>query len=369
MSPVFGIPLGVYQAVHRNSVADYVLTGVSFLGYSTPTFFLGRARGLVRDDSPRLPAVRAAVLVDPRDPGAAEALVLPVVTYAFLLYALWSRYMRSSVLDNLVQDYVRTARAKGASESRVVWGHVFRKSLVSIVTLLGLSLPALVGGAILIEVVSTTRAWDSRSTRRRSTTTSRAARVYRDSDDRDDRGEPAGRHRLRHARPEGEVLMSVREAQVIAATDAELGSSRTASRAACSRWEVFAENKLGARRASLHRLSSCCLLRRADIYVTDQTSTDLADTLHAVRRAPARLQRPRLRRARQAEVGGQTRSRSAWRRRSSRCSSGPSTARSPASPAGIVDALMMRMVGTPGLSLPSLVIIIVLSVIFTRPRP
>ncbi len=60
--------------------------------------------------------------------------------------------MRSSVLDNLVQDYVRTARAKGASERRVIWGHVFRNSLVSIVTLLGLSLPALVGGAIIIEV-------------------------------------------------------------------------------------------------------------------------------------------------------------------------------------------------------------------------
>ncbi len=79
--------------------------------------------------------------------------MLPVFTYAFVLYALWSRYMRSSVIDNLVQDYVRTARAKGASERRVLWGHVFRNSLVSIVTLLGLSLPTLVAGAIFIEVV------------------------------------------------------------------------------------------------------------------------------------------------------------------------------------------------------------------------
>lgn len=154
VSLLFGIPLGVYQAVHRNSVADYVLTGVSFLGYSTPAFFLG----LVLVDwfavdthvfpafAPQSSSV-GAILGDPR------ALVLPVVTYAFLLYALWSRYMRSSVLDNLVQDYVRTARAKGASERQVVWGHVFRNSLVSIVTLLGLSIPALVGGAILIEVV------------------------------------------------------------------------------------------------------------------------------------------------------------------------------------------------------------------------
>jgi len=154
VSLLFGIPLGVYQAVHRNSFADYVLTGVSFLGYSTPVFFLGIVLvdwfsvdiHLFPPFAPQSSSV-LAILGQPR------ALVLPVVTYAFLLYALWSRYMRSSVLDNLVQDYVRTARAKGASERRVVWGHVFRNSLVSIVTLLGLSIPTMVTGAILIEVV------------------------------------------------------------------------------------------------------------------------------------------------------------------------------------------------------------------------
>ena len=153
-SLLFGIPLGVYQAVHRNSAADYVLTGVSFLGYSTPTFFLGIVLvdwfsvdvHLFPPFAPQSSSVWS-ILAQPR------ALVLPVFTYAFLLYALWSRYMRSSVLDNLVQDYVRTARAKGASERRVIWLHVFRNSLVSIVTLLGLSLPSLVGGAILLEVV------------------------------------------------------------------------------------------------------------------------------------------------------------------------------------------------------------------------
>ena len=154
VSLLFGIPLGVYQAVHRNSFSDYLLTGVSFLGYSTPVFFIGIVLvDWFAVDSHVFPAFGPqsssviSILGDPR------ALVLPVFTYAFLLYALWSRYMRSSVLDNLVQDYVRTARAKGASERRVVWGHVFRNSLVSIVTLLGLSLPSLVSGAILVEVV------------------------------------------------------------------------------------------------------------------------------------------------------------------------------------------------------------------------
>ena len=61
--------------------------------------------------------------------------------------------MRSSVLDNIVQDYVRTARAKGASASQVLWGHIFRNSLLTIVTLLGLTLPFLVGGDLFIEVV------------------------------------------------------------------------------------------------------------------------------------------------------------------------------------------------------------------------
>jgi peptide/nickel transport system permease protein len=153
-SLLFGITLGVYQAVHRNSVADYILTGVSFLGYSTPVFFLGIVLvDWFAVDTRILPPFAPqsssllSILGDPK------ALILPVFTYAFTFYAIWSRYMRSSVLDNLVQDYVRTARAKGATERRVVWGHVFRNSLITIVTLLGLSFPAMVGGAILIEYV------------------------------------------------------------------------------------------------------------------------------------------------------------------------------------------------------------------------
>ena len=139
VSLLFGIPLGLYQAVKRYTVGDYVLTGVSFLGYATPTFFVGLLLiewfainiHLFPPFAPQGTTV-AEILSQPR------ALVLPVAAYSFVLYALWSRYMRSSVMDNLVQDYVRTARAKGASERRVLWGHIFRNSLISIVTLLGL---------------------------------------------------------------------------------------------------------------------------------------------------------------------------------------------------------------------------------------
>jgi peptide/nickel transport system permease protein len=154
VSLLFGVPLGMYQAVKRYTIGDYVLTGVSFLGYATPTFFVGLllVEWFAVDThffppfAPQGSSV-GQILSQPR------ALVLPVIAYSFVLYALWSRFMRSSVMDNLVQDYVRTARAKGASERRVLWGHIFRNSLISIVTLLGLSLPTLVAGAIFIEVV------------------------------------------------------------------------------------------------------------------------------------------------------------------------------------------------------------------------
>jgi peptide/nickel transport system permease protein len=154
VSLAFGIPLGIYQAVKRYTTGDYILTGVSFLGYATPTFFVGLLLvewfaidiHLFPPFGPQGSTV-GQILSQPK------ALVLPVAAYSFVLYALWSRYMRSSVMDNLVQDYVRTARAKGASERRVLWGHVFRNSLMSIVTLLGLSLPTLVAGALFIEVV------------------------------------------------------------------------------------------------------------------------------------------------------------------------------------------------------------------------
>jgi peptide/nickel transport system permease protein len=154
VSLLFGVPLGMYQAVKRYTIGDYVLTGVSFLGYATPTFFVGLllVEWFAVDTHffpPFAPQGNSVgqILSQPR------ALVLPVLAYSFVLYALWSRFMRSSVMDNLVQDYVRTARAKGASERRVLWGHIFRNSLISIVTLLGLTLPTLVAGAIFIEVV------------------------------------------------------------------------------------------------------------------------------------------------------------------------------------------------------------------------
>ena len=151
---LIGIPLGIWQAVRRYTAVDHVVTGIAFIGYGSPTFFVGLMLvqwfaidlHIFPAEAPQATSL-GGILSDP------IALILPVATYAFVAFALWSRFMRSSVLDNIVQDYVRTARAKGATERRVLWGHIFRNSLITIVTLLGLQLPVIIGGSIFIEYV------------------------------------------------------------------------------------------------------------------------------------------------------------------------------------------------------------------------
>jgi peptide/nickel transport system permease protein len=151
---VIAIPVGMLQALRRNRPIDYVLTGGSFIGYSMPVFWLGLLLieifavelHLFPPEGPQGSTV-GAVLTQP------SALVLPVATLAILTVALFSRYMRSAAIENLVQDYIRTARAKGASQFRIVFRHLLRNSLIPIITLLGLSLPVTISGAIVVESV------------------------------------------------------------------------------------------------------------------------------------------------------------------------------------------------------------------------
>ncbi|MFE6736534.1 ABC transporter permease [Microbacterium sp. NPDC057650] len=154
LTVIVAIPVGIYQAVRRNHVFDYVATGLSFIFYAAPTFFLGLI--LIEIFSsylgwfpPEAPQSDGVIPIFQQFP----AMVLPIVTLALLSIAGFSRYMRSSVLDNIGQDYVRTARAKGASSSRVLWRHVLRNALIPIITLLGLSLPALFAGALITESI------------------------------------------------------------------------------------------------------------------------------------------------------------------------------------------------------------------------
>jgi peptide/nickel transport system permease protein len=151
---IVAIPLGVLQVVRRNKPVDYTLTGFAFIGYSMPAFLLGQLLILyfaidLRWFSVEAPqgATVGAILGDPR------GLVLPVLTLSALTIAAFSRYMRSSMMEAMTQDYIRTARAKGARASRILFRHALRNALIPIVTLVGLSLPAIVGGALITETV------------------------------------------------------------------------------------------------------------------------------------------------------------------------------------------------------------------------
>jgi peptide/nickel transport system permease protein len=153
VSVVAAIPLAVLQAVRRNQPADYALTGFSFAFYSMPTFWLGLMFVM-------LLAVKAHVFppIAPQGGPAAilehaQGLVLPVLTLALGNIAAYSRYLRSSLLDNLAMDYVRTARAVGDSNRRVLYVHVFKNALAPVITLIGLSLPGILSGALITESI------------------------------------------------------------------------------------------------------------------------------------------------------------------------------------------------------------------------
>ncbi len=151
---ILAIPIGVIQGVRRNKLVDHAFNAFSTIFYATPAFLIGIVAILVF-------AIKFPILPPegPQGEGLGviftnfNALILPIVTLALITIALFSRYMRSSVLDNLTEDYVRTARAKGASERRVLIRHVLRNSLIPIATLLGLSLPGILAGALITEAV------------------------------------------------------------------------------------------------------------------------------------------------------------------------------------------------------------------------
>jgi peptide/nickel transport system permease protein len=150
---LIAIPLAILEAVRRNKPVDYALTGAAFAFYSMPTFWLGLMLIM-------LFAVKAHIFppVAPQG-GPAQilahplGLVLPVLTLALGSIASFSRYLRSSLLDNLTQDFVRTARAIGATRAAVLYRHVLRNALLPLITLVGLSLPGILSGALITESI------------------------------------------------------------------------------------------------------------------------------------------------------------------------------------------------------------------------
>jgi peptide/nickel transport system permease protein len=142
---LLAIPAGIVSAVFRNTPLDYVSTVVALIGQAMPTFWLGIMLIL---------AFSVGLQVLPSSGRAGPAhLVLPAVTLGLFTTARIMRLTRSGMLEVLGQDYVRTARAKGVGERRVVWKHALRNAAIPVVTIVGLELGTLLGGAVITETI------------------------------------------------------------------------------------------------------------------------------------------------------------------------------------------------------------------------
>ena len=154
---LIALPIGIYSAYRQYSWFDQAGTFVSMIGFSVPPFFSGVLVIIIFSvELGWFPSIYDTTLVV--DDWASfvkqlNQMVMPVMVLALQITAQISRFMRASMLDNLNQDYVRTARAKGLGESAVVLVHVLRNSLIPVVTVIALGIPAVFGGAIITEQV------------------------------------------------------------------------------------------------------------------------------------------------------------------------------------------------------------------------
>jgi peptide/nickel transport system permease protein len=153
ISLVVAFPVGIVSAVRRNTSIDRVGTSFALFGICMPNFLL--ALLLIFLFGVTLRWLPISGYVDPTEElvDGLRSLALPAATLGLALAAVVTRTLRSSMLEALTEDYVRTARAKGLSEWRVVRGHVLRNALIPVVTVLGLQLGTLIGGAVITEYV------------------------------------------------------------------------------------------------------------------------------------------------------------------------------------------------------------------------
>lgn len=149
------IPAGIYSAFHQYSKGDYAVVTFSFLGSSIPGFFL--ALLLVFVFTVKLGWLPSSGMITLGTEGGfgdvAKHMVMPVIVLATSIAGRNIRYIRSAVLEILQQDYLRTARAKGIGRFKVIYKHALRNALVPIVTVIGMEIPVLFGGAVIIEQV------------------------------------------------------------------------------------------------------------------------------------------------------------------------------------------------------------------------
>lgn len=163
LSFVLALPLGIYCAVKSNSLLDRAITITAVAGFAVPGFWLGMMFILLFSASGKfsdwgLPTLPVGGVRNLRDPNSGmmdrlEHLILPVAALTIPQLAGWVVYIRSSMLEVIRQEYVRTAQAKGLGERSVLYVHAFRNALLPLVTLVGLSIPEIFGGSLVIENV------------------------------------------------------------------------------------------------------------------------------------------------------------------------------------------------------------------------
>lgn len=163
ISLIIAIPIGIYSALKQYSTFDYTFTTLSFLGMSLPTFWLGLMSIIIFHLIPSrllgFPLFPAGDIMSFGKPYQGTFydrlwhLFLPTMVLAIYNMAHWTRYMRSSLLEVIRADYVRTARAKGLPENKVIYKHALRNALIPMVTILTLSIPGLFAGAVITETV------------------------------------------------------------------------------------------------------------------------------------------------------------------------------------------------------------------------
>lgn len=155
VSLVIGLPLGIFSATHQYTSFDYTFSFASFFAWAMPSFFFGLLVQMIF-------AVKLGWLpvsgmysqfYNPSVLELIRHLILPTVVLGLGSLAGWSRYMRSGLLEVIRQDYVRTARAKGLTERRVIFKHALKNAVLPIVTIIGMDIPTIFGGAVIVEQI------------------------------------------------------------------------------------------------------------------------------------------------------------------------------------------------------------------------
>ncbi|GAA3407336.1 ABC transporter permease [Paenibacillus hodogayensis] len=142
---VISVPLGTFAAIKKSTFWDFGISGVSVLGKAMPNFWIGIMLILLFSVNLQLFPVSGR--------GTLNHLVLPAITLGAAMAAEMTRLIRASLLDIMQEDYILTARSKGLREWTVIFKHVFRNGLIPVVTVMGLQLPQLIGGALIVETV------------------------------------------------------------------------------------------------------------------------------------------------------------------------------------------------------------------------